>query len=295
MTCDALQNHLLALDDPARPVGAEVRVHLAACSACREWHRQLLLLERAVAQLPVPPADAARAALLDQLLHPDRAVSAASPPEARPEKPRPVAPRPSIALRLGSLVLDEHASPRRRAGAGIVVGVAASLLLFVAGWLIWSGQQGRGPSLASATSRRFLDPLVVDLQSRRLTSADRLAEANSVHERVAALADVAQEMRRLNAQLARTASADDLQQWAELYTRVVKDALVVRAGELPAAERQAVLEPIVRDLQEAGSEALRLQQDHDIPPAAHPALQRISLVASEGWTALQTLYQSGRS
>ena len=60
-------------------------------------------------------------------------------PGARPGVNGQPARRPSIAMVVGSWIMDPHASPRRRVGAGLVAGVAAAMLLFTTGWLVWYG------------------------------------------------------------------------------------------------------------------------------------------------------------
>ena len=67
MNCQVVRKHLLGSERPGRPP-AEASAHLAACAACREWQQRLVQMEQAMSLLPVPPADAARAALVRRVL-----------------------------------------------------------------------------------------------------------------------------------------------------------------------------------------------------------------------------------
>src|SRR5262249_3445718 len=69
MKCKVVRHHLLASERPTRPP-AMVADHLAECSHCRDWHRQLVRMERLVPELPVPPSSA-KANCLFAVLHAD--------------------------------------------------------------------------------------------------------------------------------------------------------------------------------------------------------------------------------
>jgi hypothetical protein len=285
MNCDALQKHLLGLEWPAQAEG-DARAHLAGCVACREWQRHLVQLERAATRLPVPPAHAARDAFVRSLLAAPPAVG------APPAKPGTNGRRRSVAMVLGSLILDPHASPRRRVGAGIVAGVAASLLLFITSWLAWYSWHGDGPKqFAGSTEKQpVTDPLVAELMRRNL----KLAKGGTPRERVEAMAGVAGELHARSNALARTAGAEDMELLAQLYGRVVREGIVGRAAVLPDAERRAVLEPIALQLGRAESEAERLAAEEGVPQAAREALRRIALAAREGDRELCRLYGKER-
>ncbi len=281
MNCNALRNDLLGLEEPARPAEASARNHLVRCPACRAWHRRLVYVERTASRLPVPSSAGARDAFVRSFLVGDEAAA----------KP-PASPRRSVALFLGSLILDRHASPRRRTGAGVVIGVAASLLLFVAGWLVWHGQQQDARALAVA-QKAPADPLVAELARRSV--AVKVEEGATARQRIEAMADAAEQMRRRNKDLASGASAPEMDQWAKLYVRVVKEGILGRAGELPVAERREILEPIAVRLQEAGSEATRLLTEAGVREQSKNALREIAVAAAEGCVLLQNLYKTDRS
>jgi hypothetical protein len=126
MICDTVQRRLLAGESPDQVEG-DLRAHLAACPACRDWRGRLLRLERNVPYLPVP-VSRGKARLLRELLYEDRLESLVdenleSPSPALAECPVAPMPLPSGA-RSGVLL-----TPTR-----IAAGVAAALLLLALGW-----------------------------------------------------------------------------------------------------------------------------------------------------------------
>jgi hypothetical protein len=280
MNCDALQKHLLGLEDPGRPAD-EARAHLAACASCRDWQRHLLLMERAVSRLPVPSAADARDALLRRIL---TGPGAGRPvPEAAGGRRRP-----SVAMMLGSLILDRHASPRRRVGAGLVAGLAAALLLFLLGGLVLlTGSHDESP-LARAR-KPAPDALVAELMRHNL----KLAEARTPRERVELMAGVADNLHTKGHTLARAGSADDLAVLAALYGRVVREGVLKRAAELPPGQRREVLAPIADRLTEAQGQAQRWALETDMPPPSKEALAQIARAAGEGSAQLQKMFAEG--
>jgi hypothetical protein len=119
MKCQVLQRRLLSSANPEQ-VPADLCAHLARCKACREWHNELVLLERHIPLLPVPSSKG-KTRMLHRLLqdhtvsgHAALTVAQASclaPPSAT--SPAPLSLRPRTLL----------------------LGVAAALLLIVLGWL----------------------------------------------------------------------------------------------------------------------------------------------------------------
>lgn len=282
MTCEQLQHYILGLEVPARPECADARQHLLACPSCRDWQRQLVQLERAVPLLAIPPSEAARSELMRRIL--------ASREPARPEAEKQS--RRSVAMILGSLILDPHASPRRRVGAGLVAGLAAAAILFTVGWLVWLTGQTDHRQLAGATERKAPpDPLVAALDKRGL----KLAEDASPRQRVEAMARAAEALFADSRAVARRDKDDNLDELAQLYDQVVRDGLVPRAKLLPPEERRLVLAPIADRLSEARSEALALRQTEGLEEGARAALDRIAAAAAEGSEWLRTFYSGQRS
>lgn len=282
MNCEAVQRHLLGSERPGR-LSPEASAHLAACAACREWHQLLAQMEAAVPLLPVPRADAARSALVRRI----RAGEGAGRP--KPAANGRPARRPSIAMVLGSWIMDPHASPRRRVGAGLVAGVAAALLLFVTGWLVWSGGN-RPPQVAHATPKAPPgDPLLNELVYYNV----KPHEAATPGERVKAMADAAGELVEHAERRARVRNADaeELVALARLYDRVVRERVVTPAEGLSAQERRQFLHPIAGRLHDAESQWQRLSQQTDLPVSVKEALERCALAAREGSARLKTLYE----
>jgi hypothetical protein len=290
MTCDALQTHLLALETPHRVEDREARLHLAACASCRDWCRQLVQMERSVAFLPVPPALAARDQLIRTIL--SETVRPAASPAPGPQEPSgPPSRRPSVAMLLGSLILDRHASPRRRVGAGLVAGVAAALILFVTGWLHWYTRQD-DPRVAGGPDKNVVtDTLVADLMGMDF----KLAEDGTPRQRVEAMARVADQLHARTRALASAPAQEDMKRLANLYGRVVRQGIVSRAQAVPPGERREVLPPIALRLTEVASDARHLARDAQLPAPVRDALEQIALAASDGDQQLRILCAEERS
>ena len=210
MNCKVLQKQLLGLETPDRPP-PEAAAHLACCPDCREWHGRLVHMERAVACLPLPSADAARIGFLNRL-------TCGEKPQPKTFKtPLPSQPkRRSIAGIVGLWILDLRESPRRLAGAGLVVGMAASLLLFVMGWMIYS--HSRGNHFPEQVVQSPIDTLREDLSLQDV----KLAEGTTPRERVEAMADAADKLLDHIRQQASVANnATKMETLAKLYKRVV--------------------------------------------------------------------------
>jgi hypothetical protein len=278
MNCDVLQRHLLGRERPDSP-SADAAAHLADCAACREWLLRLVQLERAVIQLPVPPAEAARSALMRRIL--SREAENGQPAPAR--KP-PVAERrrPSIAMVVGSWIMDPHASPRRRVAAGLVAGVAAALLLFVVGWLVWDGDHP-SPQVAGTAPKAPADPLLAELRRYKIDAAGTTEPT----ERVKVMADAADQV--CDRAGAKNSTHEELTALAYLYSRVVHEGIVKSAEGVSAADRRELLEPIASKLAEAESEWHRLALQADLPPSVKTALDRAELAARKGKDKLREL------
>jgi hypothetical protein len=126
MKCKAVQHRLLAIANPER-VPAALRNHLAHCSLCREWHNQLILLERHIPFVPVPRSNG-KANLIRRLL--------------REKAPKAHAAQvPTVSRSRAATLADRHVpifsipsprTPLRR--RNLLLGAAATLLLIALGW-----------------------------------------------------------------------------------------------------------------------------------------------------------------
>ncbi len=276
MNCDVVQRLLLGREAPEHP-SADAAAHLADCAACREWLLRLIQLERAVPYLPVPPAEAARSALMRRILAretPGRKKEASAPKR-----------RPSIAMVVGSWIMDPHASPRRRVAAGLVAGVAAAMLLFITGWLIWDSLRGESPEAAPLAVKRP-DKLVADLHRVGIHEPDgKVGPA-----RVKAMAEAAEALRSRAA--GRPGADEELIALAQLYDRVVEEGVVKTAEGLSADERRDILKTVAEDLERADSEWHRLSQQTGLAPGVKAALEKAAQAARNGNTRLMELYNA---
>jgi hypothetical protein len=175
--------------------------------------------------------------------------------------------------------MDPYSSPRRRVAAGLVAGVAAALLLFVVGWLVWYGGNEPGPSPAP----RPVDPLVQQLRLYKIEAG----ETANPSERVKVMAKAADELRGRAA--ARAGVDDELIALADLYTWVVNDGIVKTAEGMSPADCRALPASIVGDLANADSDWRRLSQQTGLSPRVKAALEKAALAAREGKKRLETL------
>jgi hypothetical protein len=118
MKCTVVQRLLLSMANP-ECVPASVRGHLARCAACREWHNQLVLLERHIPLLPIPASNG-KAKLMRHVLrdHPSPSPAAVVPPA-----------EPAVA----ATSADTHTPTLLRSRIQII-GVATVVVLLTLGW-----------------------------------------------------------------------------------------------------------------------------------------------------------------
>jgi hypothetical protein len=291
MNCDAVHKHLLGCERPDRP-SAEASAHLADCGPCRDWQLRLLHVERAAAQLPVPPAESARSALVRRLLagrgpgRPARSAERLKVVSSTPAANGRPARRPSIAMVVGSWIMDPYASPRRRVAAGLVAGVAAALLLFLTGWLIRDA--GRGPAPRDPGSQETpADRLLADLNRHNIKAIKSVGRKTPPGERLRAMADAAEELR--DRARAHGLAADELIALAQLYGRVVNEEVVKGAEALPAEERP-ILKPIAEGLERAYSDWAQKSQQTGLSDPEKKALQECATAAADASAGLKKLY-----
>jgi hypothetical protein len=271
MNCEVVQRQLLSGASPEAPTAA-ASAHLADCAACREWLVRLVQMERALPFLPVPPAEAARSALMRRIL----SQKAGNAPPAKPRR------RPSVAMVLGSWIMDPHSSPRRRVAAGLVAGVAAALLLFVIGWLVWYGDGSAGNP--SAVPKAPIDPLALELRRYKIETGD----TTNPRDRVKVMANAAEDLRGRAVSLPPGAD-DELIALAQLYTRVIDDGVVKTAEGLSSDERHALPGSIADDLGKAVTQWHQLSQQTGLSERAIRALERAALAARNGNARLKEL------
>lgn len=266
MTCDAAQNRLLALADPARPPDP-LRAHLAGCAACRSFAARLGTLDRLVRQLPVPPADpTALAVTLDK-------VTADAPIITH----IPTVPRRDSGIDLPKLLL-------KGGRWGYTVGVAASVGLAVFGWWVLAGRTPDArPQHAAAPRHELLGQGVRHLA--KLSASDKPDE--QVREWASLAADLTAEARTVY----RVADPAEMDALEAMFSKAVTKGLLAQATkvkELPAARRKA-LDDAAAKLEAVEKEVGKLLADGAPPKAVAP----LTKMAETAGQARKTLLQRG--
>jgi hypothetical protein len=301
MNCLRCQRLLLLAENPEFPE-FKVQTHLGGCQACREFQRQLLLIEGNVPRVPVPSSSSGKERLLRALLQ---------PPVAQTLAPRPAAViRPDFARPAGS------GSPFARWAA---VGVAACVLI-AAGILLgqWLSQappnditepgpqaqvpQNNGsPGKNPGPNKQIQDPFKKEDKKpsvpgkspallAKLVECDlKLAAPESERQRIEALAAMAEALHQETQILAKSAKPAELMKLAQMYKRVVHNGLVARAQDLPMEERGEVLKVVTVQLVAAGREAERQAR---LVPASAAAFTEIAAAARAADLRLRELMEA---
>lgn len=261
MNCQAVQNKILALPDP-REVPEPLRAHVAGCGACQAWARQAARLEGLLEHLPVPPAPAGKkAALVEELSRP-----------AEPVRPA--------------------ARPFYRRNAALVGGLAAALLVAVAGWRMFGGKNDPRPEVATPGTPEH--PLLKKLVQRDVA----MAKADTPAKRLQALGGLADDLSAEARGLALVASPQELNDFVIWYGKA-KDGLVAQADRLTnktafamtPAERKAQFAALAEKLGETAAAVDR--SAGQASPEAKRALQKIADAARDGQTKLTALANTG--
>jgi hypothetical protein len=242
MTCQTLHRWLLEAE-PRRRMPAELRAHVADCPRCQRLQHYLRRIEQNLALVPVPPTTA-RSAFLREFLAP-----AGPPIVAAPV----VAPPPARSWRY-------------------LAAVAAAVLVLIGSGVIFYALRPDAETVAPAPVARR-PQLLDNLLERDL----RLAQATTQRERVEALADLADDLHGETQFLTLEANPTDLDTLARLYAQVVREGIVPRARDLPAAQRRSVLVRIAERLLETASAADRRSKE---APAYAAVLNTIAIASS---------------
>jgi hypothetical protein len=267
MNCKEAYVCLLTSERPAAPP-LELGRHLLRCPQCRSRQARLLRLEGEVHELNGElrgPTPVARQELLAQL------------------GPQSVQPIPIGAQ-------DER--PGRRdpyawVGWVAVAGVAAVVMLSLGLGLGWSLSLlvGRpGTPLAGRPAAAPQESLV----ARILESDLKLAEVSTSKDQLAALADIAGELRREALRLSQEGSVEDVILLSGLYERVVCQGLVGRARLLPAEQQDGLLASLVGELEQTADASERAALSAQ--PGANEGLRHLARAAR---TASRTLMGAG--
>lgn len=256
MNCTVIQRRLLSAENPEQPP-AEIKNHLAECSACRAWQRRLVQMERLIPQLPLP-ASAAKETFLERIKGEGERI------------------RRAALVQPSSFVLPPFKKERGLRKLSLAFTLAASLLLFALAWWSWPHNTA-GVSDATRIEQVKLD--------RRLTDS---LHVDTAKERVLRLAKLADEVHREAGALA--GNSERLEQWARFYAQVIGQHLIEQARQLPAEDRQAVLSKITLRLAAAESEASRSEtQCKTTAPRSAAAFHRIAVASQKGERDLRSL------
>jgi hypothetical protein len=265
MTCDVIQNRLLALPDPGRPT-ADLRAHLADCAACRAVQAEAVRIERLVAAMPVPPADDRRTAFVDSLL--------ADGPIIRSV---PIIP----STRTGSGAFRPVTKFLRRIDLRWAGGVAAAVVVVTGGvWLTT-----RPPAVKADVAEKPRHQLL-DRTSKHVVA---LSAAVTPPDRLAVFADWSADLRAEAGGVYKVAPEEDMNSLAGQYEKVVARGVVEQARKLDdrpidAGDRQKLLRRTIATLADTATEAEKLALT--APAGARPALKRIADAAKNGRTSL---------
>jgi hypothetical protein len=283
MNCEKYQRRLLEALDPEEPP-AEFAAHLTDCPACRAWQRRLSCIERHVPLLPVPESEGKARFLLRALNDPDL-----------------LTPRPVLAAR--------RPLPMRRIALGLG-GVAAAVAVLVGGAelasLIFRSPENQSQAIQAkgaleksklstghtqGTSPTTAPMPAATLVARLMDCNVRLAQADTLRQRVEMLADMADVLRDEAKTLGNAAAPEALETVAVMYGKVVRDGIVPRARALPNTERREVLNPIAARLALVENDVEAVARNAG--PTTAERLRRVSIVAREGDVQLRALVREG--
>ena len=255
MTCDVIQNRLLALPDLTR-VPDDLRAHVDRCPGCRAFLAGAARLDGLLTGLPVPPSEDAKAAFLDR-------ITAAGPIIRRV----PTVPRfRSLRARVGGAVGWKPA-----AGLAAAVAVGAGI------WLTVGGTSDEKPSVAAAPRHPLLEK-----QVRHVVA---LARANTPPDRMRVWAAVAADLRDETRAVYKVAPADEMAALARMFDKTVRQGIVPQADRLadhaiPAPDKRALLTDVEARLADVEAEASRLATQ--APPQSVEPLKKIAAAARDG-------------
>jgi hypothetical protein len=270
MNCQTVQNQILGLPDP-RELSPELREHVLACPACREWARQAARLEAILEQLPVPEAPGEKKeAMLGDLMAADPVI-----------QPMAVLAVPPSYGRLALRVL--------RSNAAYVGGLAAAVLVAVGAYWMWP--TGPGPQTARSPNDPFLQKIVA--------GNTELARADTPAKRIEVLDKLADTVFTETRGMARIAQGAKLYEMAGWYGTYVKDGMLARAKELQsqpaamsAAEKAKLFDALASKLNANAVEAEKLAGE--APQDAQPALKRMADAARDGEQSLRDVARGSK-
>lgn len=268
MTCDAIQNRLLALPD-LRRVPDELRGHLGECPACRAYLARAARLDKLIAAVPVPPSSQeTKAAFLD------RATEAG-----------PVIKRiPVVRRRDSATYLIDDGRWKYTAAA-----LAAAVLVAV-GWLAFRG--GDAPPDRNEYTTVAGHELLKKTIGRMVTDKEALARTTTPEQRMRVWADWSGDLRDEVQKLHLNATRDDLQVLAGLFEKaaqrgLLEEARKVAEDQTPAEKRREAFRNAIERMRQIEADAGGYARN--APPDQKKPLQQIRDVARDVGNELSKL------
>jgi hypothetical protein len=267
MTCETIQNLLLALPDPSRPTG-ELRTHVATCPACQAVQAEVVRIEGLLTRLPVPSSEARKVALLNTLDVVGPIIRSI-----------PVAP----SARTGSGAFQPVSRWLATVDLRWVGGIAAAILVTVGA--VWYANRPKPPVPEVAEKPRH------DLLTRTVKHTTDLARATTPPARLAVFTEWSADLKDEARAVYKVAPAAEMNSLARQYEKVVQEGvrkqaeLIDEMANKPSViERQKAFATAIAALDEAVAEAEKLWQD--APQDAKAALKKIAETAKSERTSL---------
>lgn len=262
MTCDTIQNRLLAHTDSGR-VSTEVHVHLEGCAQCRAFAQTLNRLDRLLPLVPVPPAsDSAKARLLERIASTDAIIV------------------PASRARTTSAHWERWLT---ESGWKLTAGLAAAVAFLAVVW--WSGRDASHHVPAAMAYQRH------SLLQKEVAHVAALANANTPPERLAIWADVVTDLNAEAAEVYLIAPEPEIRAIGKMLDTAVHEGIIRQAerfpDHVPPTERHALLSAVAKKLQAAEARANSLAEQ--APPQSQPVLRQMAATAREGLAHVEAL------
>ncbi len=271
MNCETIQNRIIALA-VATEQTADVREHVADCTACQIMLTKAKRLDRVLTQLPVPSSQLAKETFMEQIL--------AEGPVIRT---KPIAPSamgsgtfPSVAKMLGLV------SPK------LLAGLAAGVMVTVGGaWFMTRPKPPVvEPELAEKPKHEFL--------ARSVKHHVALSQSRTAPERLSIFSKWSTDVTTEAKDVYKAASRDEISNIAALYEKTVAQGIVEQAKQLDdhtmtRPERLNRLQAAMTLLNSAAAESTSLAAE--APPAAQAAFNRMATAANNARTELLTIIE----
>ena len=271
MNCETIQNRILALAVATEPT-AEVREHVANCSACQLMLAKAKRLDRVLAQLPVPCSQLAQETLVEQIL--------AEGPVIRT---KPIAPSS-----VGSGTFPNVGKLLGRVSPKLLAGLAAGVMVTLGGvWFFTRPKPSVSePELAEKPKHEFL--------ARSVKHHVALSKSRTAPERLTIFSKWSADVTTEAKDVYKAASREEISKIARLYEDTVAQGIVEQAKQLDdhpmtRPERLNHLQAAMTLLNSAAAETTSLAAE--APPDAQVAFNRMANAANNARTALRKLIE----